>query len=379
MWNQLNTSVSGRLVHGNPLGHVCHVSGYDPIACDDQNNSYSPFTSRNNACALGNPPVYAINITNAEDVKKGINFAKDNNVRLVIKNTSHDYIGSAAYDGPAVKIGAAASHGFRVVGSYCPTVGAAAGFPTGGGHGTLGASYGLGADNTLEFENPDVYWALSGGGSSIYAVIISTTVKAHADSIVAGARFSFNNTNDTAYYSAIEAWNTQLLRFDKMPGLSTFWSFTKEAFSLGFATWPGVNPSAMEDALKPFLLKLQSLNLEVLNYETTNRQRFWDHYQYFTGSLPYGPYAINTVLGGRIIPRSTVQKNITSFIVILEKMSKTPGFLDVTSVGLANNFTHARVGNTAELNSVPVWRDSLYFCHIDFPISITDFTILLIK
>lgn len=39
---------------------------------------------------MGNSPVYTINATRAEDVAAGITFAKNNNVRLVIKNTGHD-------------------------------------------------------------------------------------------------------------------------------------------------------------------------------------------------------------------------------------------------------------------------------------------------
>jgi len=122
---------------------------------------------------------------------------------------------SPYYTGPAVRVGAgvqnfevyqaASQHGLRVVSGSCPTVGMAGGFTQGGGHGPLGATYGLGADNTLEFEvvtvdgqqlaasstqNADIYWALSGGGSGNYAVIISMTAKAHTDGPLAGAGFS---------------------------------------------------------------------------------------------------------------------------------------------------------------------------------------------
>ncbi|KAJ2978981.1 hypothetical protein NUW58_g7323 [Xylaria curta] len=231
-WIRLNASVSGRLIEGKPLGSVCHGNAYDTIGCAKtreqwsiadqyfpdpvnimspywQNNSCSPFTPSNASCALGNLPRYTINVANADDVRAGLRFAQDNNIRLVIKNTGHDYLGRSAgkgalslwthnlksisfadynstrYNGPAVKVGAgvqffelynvAASKGFRVVGGYCPTVGIAGGYITGGGHGPLGATYGLAADNTLEFEvvtadgrhlvasptqHSDLYWAL---------------------------------------------------------------------------------------------------------------------------------------------------------------------------------------------------------------------------
>jgi hypothetical protein len=35
---------------------------------------------------------YVINVTGAEDVQAGIKFARENNVRLVIKNTGHEYV-----------------------------------------------------------------------------------------------------------------------------------------------------------------------------------------------------------------------------------------------------------------------------------------------
>jgi hypothetical protein len=43
-------------------------------------------------CQLGAVPVYTINATKANDVSSGIKFAKENNLRLVIKNTGHDIV-----------------------------------------------------------------------------------------------------------------------------------------------------------------------------------------------------------------------------------------------------------------------------------------------
>ncbi|TGO53083.1 hypothetical protein BCON_0130g00280 [Botryotinia convoluta] len=128
----------------------------------------------------------AINVSSADDVIAGLKFATENKVRITIKNTGHDYIGrsngegslalwthnlkdisfldytSTNYTGPAVKVGAgvqffeayeiAAENGLRVVGGFCPNVGMAGGYVQGGGHGPLGATYGLSADNALEFE-----------------------------------------------------------------------------------------------------------------------------------------------------------------------------------------------------------------------------------
>jgi hypothetical protein len=37
--------------------------------------------------------VYVINATCVDDVKKGVDFARNNNVRLIVKGMGHDYLG----------------------------------------------------------------------------------------------------------------------------------------------------------------------------------------------------------------------------------------------------------------------------------------------
>lgn len=56
-----------------------------------QNYSCVPFTPSSQPCDLGNYASYSIAVTRAEDVVAGIKFARKNNVRLVIKNTGHEY------------------------------------------------------------------------------------------------------------------------------------------------------------------------------------------------------------------------------------------------------------------------------------------------
>lgn len=57
-----------------------------------QNASCDPFTPRAKPCTLGNYVDYAINCTGAEDIAAGLRFAQMHNIRLVIKNTGHEYV-----------------------------------------------------------------------------------------------------------------------------------------------------------------------------------------------------------------------------------------------------------------------------------------------
>jgi hypothetical protein len=99
-----------------PPGAVCHPNQptYNPAACPavqagwlttiwHTDNPVSSIENNwNNDTCLPYPtvpcsgegyPVYVVNATSAEDVKKGVDFARENNVRLIVKGTGHDYLG----------------------------------------------------------------------------------------------------------------------------------------------------------------------------------------------------------------------------------------------------------------------------------------------
>lgn len=173
------------------------------------NQSCDPWTSRERPCELGTYVRYAVNATGAEDIAAAVIFAREKNVRLVVRNTGHDYLGRSTgagslavwthylkdiipiqwgdeeFAGTALKLGAgvqgyemlqaATALGRVAVGGECPTVGVAGGYTQNGGHSAISTNFGLGADQTLSFEvvtasgklvtaskteNTDLYWAL---------------------------------------------------------------------------------------------------------------------------------------------------------------------------------------------------------------------------
>lgn len=87
-----------------------------------------------NQCSKGGYPEYAVKVTNVAQIQLAINFARTINLRLVIKNTGHCYLGKSSgagalslwthnlkdidflpdyegpgYSGPALKLGAGVS------------------------------------------------------------------------------------------------------------------------------------------------------------------------------------------------------------------------------------------------------------------------------
>ena len=52
--------------------------------------SCGAFDPRNATCTLGVYPNYSINVSSAQDVIAGLQFARQYDIRLVIKNTGHE-------------------------------------------------------------------------------------------------------------------------------------------------------------------------------------------------------------------------------------------------------------------------------------------------
>jgi hypothetical protein len=179
--------------------------------------------------------VYTVNATSVEDVASTLEFAKLNNIRLVVTSTGHDMLGrsdgygaieiwlrhfrhgidfqttyqpfencaDSGWKGSAIQINGgyqwhdvykvAKANNVIVVGGGATSVGAVGGWASGGGHGPATHNYGLGADQILEMEvmladgaivvanhcqNTDLFRALRGGGPG-YGIVLRSTVKAY--------------------------------------------------------------------------------------------------------------------------------------------------------------------------------------------------------
>lgn len=57
------------------------------------NQSCDPWTPRERPCELGSYVRYAVNATGAEEIAAAVTFSREYNVRLVVRNTGHDYLG----------------------------------------------------------------------------------------------------------------------------------------------------------------------------------------------------------------------------------------------------------------------------------------------
>ncbi|KAJ9260319.1 CAZyme family AA7 [Paecilomyces variotii] len=275
------------------------------------NQSCDPFLPKEARCIIGTYIQYAVNASSAVDVQKTIAFVKGHNIRLVIRNTGHDYLGkstgagavgiwthhmkdiefldyrSPSYTGKAVKVGAgvqifevneaAHAQSLVVVGGNCQTVGIAGGYSQGGGHGQLASQFGLAADQVLEWEvvtadgdlvtaspseNADLYWALAGGGGGTYGVVLSMTSKAYPELQTATANLTFTNTgvSQDTFLEAVQTFVTSLNPILDAGGVS-IWLLTNSSFSTTPTTLPGGTKAELQNLLSPSLKALEKSNI----------------------------------------------------------------------------------------------------------------------
>lgn len=298
------------------------------------------------------------------------------NASIFIENYESSY-----YTGPAFRFGAgilayeayiaADAKGYRVIGGECPTVGIVGGYTQGGGHSMLSSLYGLGADQTLEWEvvtaqgqhlkatpneNSDLYWALSGGGGGTFGVVLSMTVRAHRDSVVGGASLSLplaTLSNDT-FWAAVAHFHAGIAPLVDA-GISIIYSVFSDSFNVISLTSPNATATKVRSQLEYFTHYLDDHNVSY-TLNTTSFSRYLDHVIHYFGPLPDGDVPASSLIGSRLIPRSTVQadRSDSNLTNALKRIVATPPFY---AVGVAVNVSDK---NTIAANAVlPAWRDAL--------------------
>ena len=343
IWQDFNKTIGGRLIATVPLASPCHDDGFSPYntrECDYlqaqwewpqvhyessssvmapffANQSCDPFLPRTAQCVIGTYVNYAVNVRGPEDIAKTISFATKHNIRLVIRNTGHDYNGKSTgagalavwthnlkyiefldyhslnYTGKAIKVGAgvqmfevysaADAQGLSVVGGDCQTIGYAGGYVQGGGHSPLASKYGLAADQVLEWEvvdgmgnllhasiseNPDLFWALSGGGGGTFGVVTAMISKAYPNTPVSSANLTFSSSglSQDQFYHAISIFHQSLPSIVDA-GVTGFWLFTNRTFELSPLTAPNISVSQLKKLMLPLTSELIRLNVTYSRFQ----------------------------------------------------------------------------------------------------------------
>ncbi|KAK3314818.1 hypothetical protein B0H66DRAFT_535705 [Apodospora peruviana] len=439
IWNLFNATLGGALIQTVPLAAPCYSNWpgvTNPAMCqyvtdhwsdphlhvEDPTSAMFPlFQGRtclppslgfphNDTCTLGGYAAYSVAVIKVSQIQLALNFARNANIRLVVKNTGHDFadksIGAGSlsvwthklkdikfysdyrcrsYKGPAFKLGAgvvteevyqaAEQNGVTVVGGECRTVGLAGGYVAGGGHSPMATLVGMGADQVLSLEvvlpsgkfitaskdtYPDLYWALRGGGGSTYGVVTSVTIKAYPKIPVTTMTFGFATSptlSADTFWSGMRAYMTY---FDAFTAAGAYGYFLVGAFAPGnfffqfMPFWGGnMTSSQLTTLVTPFLNDLQALGIPV----TPNITQYDSLYKAFNGTFP--PEAVGSPSGhaaSRLFPRENFisPSKLNATVAAVRYVIEQGGFL----VG----YNIRPKPNPGQDNAVnPAWRNSTGF------------------
>jgi FAD/FMN-containing dehydrogenase len=345
-WDQLDHDVGGRLIKvRSPLADC--VGGTPDAACDkifkELKNPYYLGDEVGLTQSLGwigawtsEPSVYAVAAKTTQDVVAAVNFARANNLRLVVKGGGHSYQGTSnaadsllvwtrhmnavtlhdAFVGagcagnaepqPAVSIepGAIWGHvynqvmtqaGRYVQGGGCMTVGVV-GLVLGGGFGSCSKAFGQAGASLLEAEvvtadgdvkianacaNPDLFWALKGGGGG-FGIVTRVTLRTHMlPEFVGGVFATIKASSDAAYRRLI----AKIMEFYAQALFNPHWG-EQLAFNPGgilsiAMVQQGLDQQQAEETWRPFFdwVSASPQDFSILSAPriiSAPARRFWD-------------------------------------------------------------------------------------------------------
>jgi hypothetical protein len=388
-------------------------------------NSVDPTSPVPGQCTLGRLSTYHVEAHSGEDISKTLDFVRQHGIRVSIKNTGHDYFGrSNAANSLAIwthnmkdtryhktfqpkgcathyenigEVGAGIQAqeavtffeplGMLVTVGAVGSVGIAGGFGQGGGHGPLGPMYGLMVDQAVEFEvvtadggmrtinecsDPDLFWAMRGGGGGNYAVLTSYKFQLHAavpinvysfQAQLPAPKGSLDITESKVHRDMITALAANQTLFAKN-GMAGYNFVYKDKVTL-----LQVMPSADTEAIKritsqwhDFLTNYPGLTIAENQYYAFKTFSAWHRFTETPAISRNGPVGLGLMEAGRFIPRDLfassehIEQLVNAVLTAMQfsYTNKGGGGVQLYATGPFNQPDNSKTGVN------PAWRTSLW-------------------
>ncbi len=395
---------------------ACGTSGCSLLSPDPEDTLYS-------TCSLGRLATYYVDMHNSSHISATLQFAYTHNIRISIKNTGHDFFGRlmvpnslaiwthnldnldfypnfTAHNCPSAneenigEMGAGVvagdsyrffgSHGMDVTGGYEQSVGIAGGFGQGGGLGDFTTTYGLMADNAVEFEvvtadgqvrtinkcnDPDLFWAMRCGGGGTYAVLTKFRVQLHPSVPIHTYNFVAEFTGDkktqqealcqilTVHANNQIEWSTQLVTGSA--------DYAPTGVSVDFVLPYADGGSKLKAATTSFAQSVSNIsNVFVIQNNYTTYPSYTEYLSFSAiDAIKTEPAGIFSILASRLLPRhlfsesETVDKLVDG---IIQGMEKAATFLNRTAAQIVLETPVSTPDTDNSTSALPAWRDALW-------------------
>ncbi|CAG8971397.1 hypothetical protein HYALB_00006947 [Hymenoscyphus albidus] len=375
-WETLNLLSGGALIETVPIGAVCYTnqSAYNATACT-------------NLLANWYDDAIHIKATNVFQIQLAVNFARNTGIRLVVKNTGHDFLGKStgagslsiwthnlksieyiesyktpSYEGPVFRMGpgvtvaemyeTADKYGVTAQGGECKGVGVTGGYLAGGEHNPLISKFGMAADQVLsidlvtpdgrfvtadEAQRQDLFWAVRGGRGATWGVVTTMFLywrrfPEFADAGSYGYTFLFPRelapSTKTGYQWTMRPWVIPEMNLEDFKGLVA--PLFKEWEEIGFSIEP-----------------------EFFEYD--------NFYEGWKNHFPFGQVALsNWRTAGRLMPR----RNWEDDGLLNRTMGTIKSLAEDGSGYVMYNYNGAAPEGTPPNAIHPAWRETLMFLQL---------------
>jgi hypothetical protein len=450
-WQRLNQIVDGHLYLTIPLGAPCYKDStfFDQDACSVVQSNYNisldrvshygqtywqnweacgtsacsllslnPAEQLYATCSLGTLAAYYIDVRKPSHISAALQFSKEHNLRISIKNTGHDFYGRSvgpntlaiwthnlnnmsfyqdftASNCPSAnghnigEMGAGvvardayryfSGYGMDVTGGYEESVGLAGGFAQGGGVGDFTAQYGLMADNAVEFEvvtadgqvrvinecnDPDLFWAMRGGGGGTFAILTKYRFQLHPSLPIHTYRLVANISSSDALRALLTLHAENQLTWSEALVTGGV-NYLFDTASFGVVHPYADDGSKLKKATAAFYKAVS--NMTGISVIQNNYTTYDNYTAYLSFSIADAratePAGISSLLSSRLIPRHlfTSPTSIASLVdAVLHGVEKAHDLIERSAVQVVFE-TPLSTPDTDRKTSVhPAWRTALW-------------------
>lgn len=254
----------------------------------------------------------------------------------------------------------------------------------GGGHGPAVHDYGLGADQVLEAtvalacgeivtanpcENPDLFYAIRGGGGGTYGVVLSTVIKAYPTVKVAAIHYAFAPRSDSNMAQFMDALADVYTAYPELTdtGFNGYgsWAIASPApiwgnhtvgFQQVFAIF-GKTEAEASALFAPFTHKMEKYKTS-LNFNSTSYAfaKYFDYYNTLSGII--GPVGYSGAVGSRLLDRKALTSSRAALSTMLNITAGTPDQFASTNIALVGGGQVFRDASDPHSGVNPAWRDT---------------------
>ena len=347
-------------------------------------------------------PAYTVAVQTVGDIQAVLAFASQHNIAVTVKTSGHSYSGSSTaansiliwtreflgnnveiksnYNNTcattfpdAISVGGGNTWGevystvqdsFNVVGGGALSVGAAGGWLAGGGLSALSRKYGYGIDNVIDFdvvlpngtlahvdacENPDLFWALRGGGGGTFGVVTNVHYQLHPVEPIKNVYMSITWEDNDSFGELVQSWwdfwveNSQTLSNN----WGGYWTLSS---AILYHTGELSGGDAFVTAITAW--KDDQSRSDLITVTETDYISYWDAHGRGEKTDETG---FEFDIGSRLVPRSYVESNTDDFVDLLDDISNAGFFTWNYFLGGA---TEAVDGDDTSMH--PAARTALY-------------------